>query len=47
MSTFQSHDLTDAKLLDAKFDRNTEWPEDFDPIAAGAILVEEEDPDSP
>ena len=33
-------DLCGADLSEAKYDRETRWPEGFDPIAAGAILAE-------
>jgi hypothetical protein len=33
-------DLGNAKLYKAKYDRHTQWPEGFDPAAAGAVLEE-------
>ena len=33
-------DLGKERLHKAKYDRNTKWPEDFDPVAAGAVLEE-------
>ena len=33
-------DLGNAKLHKARYDRNTKWPEGFDPVAAGAVLEE-------
>jgi uncharacterized protein YjbI with pentapeptide repeats len=35
----QAH-LFEADLHGAKYDRYTRWPEDFDPVAAGAVLGE-------
>ncbi|MFH2039330.1 MAG: pentapeptide repeat-containing protein [Chloroflexota bacterium] len=32
-------DLTNAVLTNARYDDTTIWPNDFDPVAAGAILV--------
>jgi uncharacterized protein YjbI with pentapeptide repeats len=34
-------DLTGAHLSDAKNNADTTWPEGFDPVAAGAVLVED------
>jgi hypothetical protein len=34
-------DLSRATLTGAKYTSKTEWPPDFDPEAAGAVLVEE------
>ena len=34
-------DLTGADLSDAKNNADTTWPEGFDPVAAGAVLVED------
>ncbi len=33
-------DLSEANLTDARYTRRTQWPDDFDPAAAGAVLVE-------
>jgi hypothetical protein len=33
-------DLGNANLHQAKYDRDTQWPQDFDPVAAGAVLEE-------
>jgi uncharacterized protein YjbI with pentapeptide repeats len=33
-------DLVNANLHEAKYDRHTQWPEGFDPVAAGAVLEE-------
>jgi BTB/POZ domain-containing protein KCTD9 len=33
-------DLADTNIIGAKYDVKTIWPADFDPIAAGAILIE-------
>jgi hypothetical protein len=32
--------MEDAYFGNAKYDRDTIWPDGFDPVAAGAILVE-------
>jgi hypothetical protein len=32
--------LSNANLQEAKYDRDTQWPEGFDPFAAGAVLEE-------
>jgi hypothetical protein len=34
-------DLSGAQLSEARYDVNTEWPEGFDPVEAGAVLVNE------
>lgn len=34
-------DFTGANLLGAKYSNSTVWPDDFDPKAAGAILIDE------
>jgi uncharacterized protein YjbI with pentapeptide repeats len=34
-------DLTGANLSGAKYNADTTWPEGFDPVAAGAELVED------
>jgi uncharacterized protein YjbI with pentapeptide repeats len=34
--------LSEADLTSAKYNANTNWPDDFDPRAAGAILVDDE-----
>ncbi len=34
-------DLWGANLLDAKHDDTTVWPEGIDPVAAGAVLVDD------
>lgn len=39
--------LRHADLRGARYSKDTRWPEDFDPDAEGAILVEEEDQDKP
>ena len=47
---FSGADLSEAKLSEntmsmpkyksyAKYDKKTQWPEGFDPVAAGAVLV--------
>jgi len=41
-----SADLRNAILTKTKFNSNTVWPDGFDPVAAGAIFVEETDPGS-
>ena len=33
--------LSDAYLRAAKYNANTKWPVGFDPVAAGAVLVED------
>ena len=33
-------DLPGAKLTRVRYDARTKWPEGFDPVAAGAVLVE-------
>ena len=33
--------LTRAYLVGAMYNANTKWSEDFDPVAAGAVLVED------
>ena len=30
-------DLSGARLSSAKYSANTQWPEGFDPVAAGAV----------
>jgi hypothetical protein len=35
-------DLSGAHLSGAKYTKNTKWSDEFDPVAAGAILVDEE-----
>ena len=35
--------LSRANLSDAKYSANTKWPVGFDPVAAGAVLVEDDD----
>ena len=32
--------LTWAALTGTHYDEHTQWPEGFDPVAAGAVLVE-------
>ena len=32
--------LTGTELKGAVYDEHTKWPEGFDPVAAGAVLVE-------
>ena len=34
---------TGRDLREAKYDANTKWPEGFDPKAAGAVLVKDDD----
>ncbi len=34
--------LTNVNMIDAMYDVYTIWPDNFDPVAAGAILVEDE-----
>ena len=36
-------DLFKADLREAKYNANTKWPEGFDPKAAGAVLVKDDD----
>ena len=40
-------DLSEADLSKAKYDDNTKWPDGFDPVAAGAILVTESNETQP
>jgi hypothetical protein len=35
--------LIGANLSGAVYDADTTWPEGFDPVAAGAVLVEDDD----
>ena len=35
--------LSWANLRGAKYNTNTQWPEGFDPVAAGAVLEEDDD----
>ena len=35
--------LYGADPTGAKYSANTKWPEGFDPVAAGAVLVEDDD----
>jgi len=35
--------LSEAKLFGAMYSTDTIWPEGFDPVAAGAVLVEDDD----
>jgi hypothetical protein len=37
-----SDDQFGADLSDVKYDKETKWPDDFDPKAAGAVLLEDE-----
>ena len=34
-------ELSRANLSGAKYDNDTKWPEGFDPVAAGAVFVDE------
>ncbi len=36
-------DLSGARLSSAKYNANTQWPAGFDPVAAGAEMVEDDD----
>ncbi len=40
-ANLEGANLTDANLQDAKYNTRTTWPTDFDPVAAGCILVED------
>ncbi len=35
--------LRKANLSGARYDANTKWPEGFDPVAKGAVMVEDDD----
>ncbi len=36
-------DLTGANLRGARYNANTKWPEGVDPVAKGAVMVEDDD----
>ncbi|MCY4354495.1 MAG: pentapeptide repeat-containing protein, partial [Truepera sp.] len=40
---FRDADLLGAVFTEATFDRSTRWPELFDPVAKGAIDIDESD----
>ena len=37
----QGANLSEANLSGTKYDADTKWPEDFDPVAAGAVLMDD------
>ena len=42
-ASLREADLRSANLSGARYDANTQWPEGFDPEAAGAEMVEHDD----
>jgi uncharacterized protein YjbI with pentapeptide repeats len=43
MADLRGADLRYANLHGATYNADTKWPEGFDPEAAGAVLVEDDD----